>query len=420
MKIQGLILFIGLLTGFQQIQASEPPVWGFFGHRLINRMAVFTLPPEMIGFYKSNIEYITEHAVDPDKRRYATRLEAVRHYMDMDQYGQFPFERLPREWYPFLATYANVFVVLDNKDTVRVMGEGVWRASNKEYKVISDSLLGLLDTQFYKVPLRDMHQFAAFNINKAYRHDEWQFSTDSLRTIFGEAPFMKRVTSVFGNASFADHGLLPYNLEEMYNRLVKAFVAMDKTAILRLSTEIGHYIGDAHVPLHTTRNYNGQLSNQDGIHAFWESRIPELFAEEEFDFLVGKAQFIKETNDYFWKIIFDSNEGVQLVLDIENSLKKSYPEDQQLCYENRLQQVVRTQCREFAKAYMLALDGQVEDRMREAIVSVGNIWYTAWVNAGQPDLTMLNDSGISDKDKAEQEELEKMYQQGKGFGRSHE
>ena len=29
-------------------------------------MAVFTLPPEMIKFYKKNIEYITEHAVDPE------------------------------------------------------------------------------------------------------------------------------------------------------------------------------------------------------------------------------------------------------------------------------------------------------------------------------------------------------------------
>ncbi|MCB9291128.1 MAG: hypothetical protein H6560_27735 [Lewinellaceae bacterium] len=50
-------------------------------------MAAFTLPPEMIGFFKKNIEFITEHAVDPDKRRYATRHEAVRHYIDIDHWG---------------------------------------------------------------------------------------------------------------------------------------------------------------------------------------------------------------------------------------------------------------------------------------------------------------------------------------------
>jgi len=58
--------------------------WGFFGHKRINRMAVFTLPPELVGFYKYHIEYITEHAVDPDKRRYAVEGEAPRHYIDID------------------------------------------------------------------------------------------------------------------------------------------------------------------------------------------------------------------------------------------------------------------------------------------------------------------------------------------------
>ena len=70
---------------------SIPSEWGFWGHRRINRMAVFTLPPEMISFYKKHIEYITEHAVDPDKRRYATKHEAYRHYIDIDHWGEYPF-----------------------------------------------------------------------------------------------------------------------------------------------------------------------------------------------------------------------------------------------------------------------------------------------------------------------------------------
>ncbi len=418
---QKFILLVILGCFFQVIHANNyPPAWGFFGHRLINRMAVFTLPPEMITFYKSNIEYLTEHAVDPDKRRYATKFEAARHYLDMDQYGQFPFERLPRTWYPFLATYADVYVVLDAKDTIRIMGEGSWRGSDREYKIISDTLLELLDTSFYKISKKDMHSFAAFTLNKAYRNDEWLISVDSLKYLFGDAPFLKRITSVFGNDKFTSHGILPYNLDEMLSKLTKAFIARDKDAILRLSAEIGHYIADAHVPLHTTKNYNGQLSNQDGIHAFWESRIPELFAESEFDFLVGKAQFIKETNDYFWKVVFESNEGVDLLLKLENNLKRTFPPDRQFCYENRLQQVVRTQCQDFAKAYNIALDGQVEERMKESILSIGNIWYTAWINAGQPELKSLIDGNLSEQERTEQEQLEKEYKSGKGLGRAHE
>ena len=66
--------------------------WGFWGHKRINRMAVFSLPPEMVTFYKKNIEFITEHAVDPDKRRYAIKEEAPRHYIDLDHYGANPFD----------------------------------------------------------------------------------------------------------------------------------------------------------------------------------------------------------------------------------------------------------------------------------------------------------------------------------------
>jgi hypothetical protein len=55
---------------------------GFFAHQKINYYAVFLLPPEMLILYKPNIEFITEHAVDPDKRRYAVAEEGPGHYID--------------------------------------------------------------------------------------------------------------------------------------------------------------------------------------------------------------------------------------------------------------------------------------------------------------------------------------------------
>ena len=40
----------------------------------------------MIGFYKKNISYLTEAAVNPDRRRYAVLDEAPRHFIDLDEY----------------------------------------------------------------------------------------------------------------------------------------------------------------------------------------------------------------------------------------------------------------------------------------------------------------------------------------------
>ena len=66
--------------------------WGFYAHKIANRYAVFTLPEELIGFYKKHIDYLTEHAVDADKRRYAIKEEAPLHYINIDHYGEDPFE----------------------------------------------------------------------------------------------------------------------------------------------------------------------------------------------------------------------------------------------------------------------------------------------------------------------------------------
>ena len=61
--------------------------WGFFGHKKINRVAVFTIPESsLFQFYKENIDFITEHAVDPDKRRYAVKGEAEKHFIDIDHF----------------------------------------------------------------------------------------------------------------------------------------------------------------------------------------------------------------------------------------------------------------------------------------------------------------------------------------------
>ncbi len=72
--------------------------WGFFAHKKINRLAVFTLPVEMASFYKKNIRYIEESAVNPDRRRYIDPNEAPRHYIDLDNYGDSAAYKIPRYW----------------------------------------------------------------------------------------------------------------------------------------------------------------------------------------------------------------------------------------------------------------------------------------------------------------------------------
>ncbi|HLL43808.1 MAG TPA: hypothetical protein VK369_11755, partial [Segetibacter sp.] len=80
--------------------------WGFYAHQRINYYAVFLLPPEMMVLYKPNIQFLSDHAVDPDKRRYAVATEAPRHYIDIDRYGHYPWLELPAKYEDAIKRYS--------------------------------------------------------------------------------------------------------------------------------------------------------------------------------------------------------------------------------------------------------------------------------------------------------------------------
>lgn len=288
--------FFFLATSLFIFSFFPGPFWGFYGHALLNRQAVFSLPPEMLPLYKKELTYLSEKSVNPDRRRYAVKGEAEKHYIDLDHYGDSARYQLPKYW------------------------------------------------------------FAALE----------KFPEDSLRA----------------------HGIGPWSAYHTLLSLTKAFEAKDKAAILRLSADLGHYLGDLNVPLHTTKNYNGQLTGQAGIHGFWESRVPELLAKN-YSFWVGKASYIADPQEALWDAVEQAHGMVDTVLRVERQLTASFAEDQKYSYEERNGLTVRVYSREFTEAYALALNRQVERQMRASIKMIADFWYTAWVNAGQTDLSSL-------------------------------
>jgi len=410
--MQRRTILAALLISLLALSATRSERWGFWGHRRLNRMAVFTLPPEMIGFYKEHIEFITEHAVDPDKRRYATRHEAVRHYIDIDHWGEFPFPEVPRDWMSALMKFTEVGIVQSKGDTVRLMRDTV----DGQVLITLPGPRGKLQTPYTTA----YRQFFDDYVMPQYYEDEWLLDCDTLAQLFGLTEDDIDCAKVYAVDHFSPYGIVPYHLPVMQARLTKAFREKNVKLILRLSAEFGHYIGDAHVPLHTTENYNGQLTNQVGIHAFWESRIPELFADERYDYFVGKAEYIANPKDYFWDVVLESHSLVDSVLSIEKRLSQTFPDDKQYCYEERLGRTIRTYCKEYAAAYQRRLAGMVEDRMQKTILSIGSCWYTAWVDAGQPDLRFLDEYQPTAAELQEREELQQKVRGGKQKGRVHE
>jgi hypothetical protein len=258
----------------------------------------------MIQFYKNHIIYITEAAVNPDRRRYSVVDEAPRHYIDLDHYGDSSLFVMPKFW--------------------------------------SDAI--------------------------------GKYSEDTLKA----------------------YGIVPWHVNTMYYRLRDAFLMKDPDRILKISAELGHYIADANVPLHTTENYNGQLTGQEGIHGFWESRLPELFSND-YDFFVGKAEYLDNPQLTIWTGIAAAHLEVKFVLQEEKKLAAKFQE-RKYSFETKAKQTVKVYSQDYAKAFHKIMDGMIERQMRASIKMIGDFWYTAWVDAGQPDLNALLDHKPSEEE----------------------
>ena len=267
--------------------------WGFYGHRLINRAAIFTLPPEMFAFYRYHLPYLEEEATAADRRRGTDPLEGPRHFIDLERYGPPPYLLLPPTWNEALACY--------------------------------------------------------------------------------------------GEEELNEHGILPWHIQLVYYRLIEAFRQGDYDRILRLSADLGHYVADAHVPLHVTHNYNGQLTGQNGLHSLLESRIPELLGRN-YDLLTGQAVVVERVRDLTWDCIRESAGYVPLVFDADCRVRDSLPEERWKLPEMRGQTRVMVFSPDYTRLFNEYLGNLMQDRMRLAIHRLGSLWFTAWVEAGQPAL----------------------------------
>jgi hypothetical protein len=174
------------------------------------------------------------------------------------------------------------------------------------------------------------------------------------------------------------------------------------------------------VPLHTSSNHNGQFTNQRGIHGFWESRIPEMLAEQDWDLFVGRARYIKNPLEYSWQRVLESAAEADSVLAFERRLNDRFDADKKYAFENRNGVMVKQYSSGYSVAYNNLLDGMIERRLRQSIYSVASFWYTAWVNAGQPDLRKLMNKDFSEEEIEEFNELNDQWLKAGLKGRSCE
>ena len=179
----------------------------------------------------------------------------------------------------------------------------------------------------------------------------------------------------FGKEFIETQGLLPWRVAEFYGRLQREFESLKRPSppgyaldnIALYSAVITHYISDGHVPLHSVINYDGQLTDQRGIHARWES---ELFDRNRAKLTIAPQPIkpVTEPRDFMFETLLASNRDVANVLatDKASAAGREFYDD---AYFEAM-----------AKGTLPTL----ERRLNTAIAAVAATITGAWEQAGRP------------------------------------
>ena len=178
-----------------------------------------------------------------------------------------------------------------------------------------------------------------------------------------------------GPEKIRDNGLLPWRTHEMAGRLIRGFEALYKngpyarTDIRFYSAIIGHYVADAHVPLHSVLNYNGQLTGQTGLHNRWEDELFNRY-QKQLVLKPGPLRPIKSERDFIFDTLLESS---QLVPGLLAADKEAIGDRD--TYDNQ-----------YFETFFAATRPVLEKRLSDSITGVASVIAGAWEQAGKPAL----------------------------------
>ena len=181
----------------------------------------------------------------------------------------------------------------------------------------------------------------------------------------------------FGRERIEQNGMVPWRAEEYFGNLRRAFESYARRGafgsfdIVFFAASLGHYVADAHVPFHAVENYDGQMTNQHGIHARFEAILFERY-RNQLTVAPKAAHAITNPRDRLFDLII---EGTQLVPPILKSdvaaigMREVYDEP-------------------YYEAFFKANRAVLERRLNESITAVAGVVIGAWEAAGKPPLPL--------------------------------
>jgi len=180
----------------------------------------------------------------------------------------------------------------------------------------------------------------------------------------------EKLAEVYPDSVIKSMGILPWATMDTFNKLVEAFKNGNLEKAQLYACDLGHYVADAHQPMHNIMNYNGQLSGQKGIHARYEETMIDKFSGE-MDSIIEpfNVRYINEPLDYVFNYISNSNSVASVLFNADNFAFKECSSRESDEYYNLLW---------FRTKYVTKI------QFTTAAQDLASLIYTAWIKAGKP------------------------------------
>lgn len=173
----------------------------------------------------------------------------------------------------------------------------------------------------------------------------------------------------YGDEKIKEVGDLPWRLIESYQKLMQAFEEVDLEAIDLHSAEIVLYLDDLHQPLNVSKYGDGALTGQDGFRSRLESRLLEIYGND-LDVEAAAAVYLDSPDRYLISVL------VRSFVWMDNLLLIDYFSSQGTTSYDRF----------YYEGLWLRAEDIVNERLSDASKDAASYWYTAWTNAGKPEL----------------------------------
>ncbi len=179
----------------------------------------------------------------------------------------------------------------------------------------------------------------------------------------------KGAVGLYGKGRVGRDGVLPWQVGEYSLKLTVDLRTENWEGAKLDAAALAFYVADAHDPLHTTSNYDGQLTGQTGL----EGRFGDRLVERSSSFFMvhpGTATQISDPTEHAFEAALEANSWVDRILLADIRARRDRPG-----YDE-----------DYLEKFYNQVSPEVIEELNTAARDTGSYWYTAWLNAGRPQL----------------------------------